>query len=74
MSNLEDPIPEGRHSIHGQGVSGYGIPIHDVAGEVGQWCIVLGSTNDRLDDDTVVVHSEVVAPIYVHKSIHNLVQ
>ena len=73
MSNLEDRIPEGRHCIHGQGVSGYGIPIHDVAGEVGQ-CL-LCSTNDRLHEDTVAVHSEVVAPIYyAHEPIHNLVQ
>ena len=73
MSNLGDPIPEGSHCIHGQGVSGYGIPIHDGAGEVEQ-CIVLCSTNDRLDEDTIAVHSEVVAPIYDHESIHNLVQ
>ena len=72
MSNLGDPIPEGRHCNHDQGVSGYGIPIHDGVEEVGQ-CIVLRSTNDMLDEDTVAVHSEVVAPIYAHESIHNLV-
>ena len=73
MSNLRDPIPEGRQCIHNKVVSGYGIPIHDGAGGVGQ-CIILSFTNDRLDKDTTAVHSKVVAHIYAHESMHNLVQ
>ena len=65
---MVDTTPEGSHCIHGKGVSGYGIPIHDGAGEVGQ-CIVLCSPNDKLDEDTVVVHSEVVAPMYAQEYI-----
>ena len=38
----------------------YGIPIHDGAGEVGQ-CIVLCSTNDRWNEDTVAVHLVVLS-------------